>query len=82
MNIVFSSGETIHDKARIWRTRHALLSGLHDKLLTGSDGHLYRHASSDVFYDDDNDMKPVHETQTSHTNVFAEGFIKFIKSDS
>ncbi|RXN05320.1 rho GTPase-activating protein 6-like isoform X1 [Labeo rohita] len=26
--------ETIHDKARIWRTRHALLSGLHDKLLT------------------------------------------------
>uniref|UniRef100_A0A8C1AS88 Rho GTPase activating protein 6 n=1 Tax=Cyprinus carpio carpio TaxID=630221 RepID=A0A8C1AS88_CYPCA len=32
-----------------------------------------QHASSDVFYDDDNDMKPVHETQTSHTNVFAEG---------
>ncbi|XP_052421062.1 rho GTPase-activating protein 6 isoform X1 [Carassius gibelio] len=68
-----SAGETIHDKACIWRTRHALLSGLHDKLLTGSDGHLYKRASSDVFYDDDNDMEPVHETQMSHTNVFAEG---------
>ncbi|XP_058644236.1 rho GTPase-activating protein 6 isoform X2 [Onychostoma macrolepis] len=66
------AGETIHDKARIWRTRHALLSGLHDKLLTGSDGHLYKRASSDVFYDDDNDTKPVHETQTSHTNIAAE----------
>ncbi|XP_016367119.1 rho GTPase-activating protein 6-like isoform X1 [Sinocyclocheilus rhinocerous] len=66
------AGETIHDKARIWRTRHALLSGLHDKLLTGSDGHLYKRASSDVFYDDDNDMKPVHEMQTSYTNVTAE----------
>ncbi|KAL1267351.1 hypothetical protein QQF64_032714 [Cirrhinus molitorella] len=64
--------ETIHDKARIWRTRHALLSGLHDKLLTGSDGHLYKRASSDVFYDDDIDTKPVHETQASRTNVPAE----------
>uniref|UniRef100_A0A673JW65 Rho GTPase-activating protein 6-like n=1 Tax=Sinocyclocheilus rhinocerous TaxID=307959 RepID=A0A673JW65_9TELE len=39
---------------------------------SGSDGHLYKRASSDVFYDDDNDMKPVHEMQTSYTNVTAE----------
>ncbi len=36
MNVVFSSGETIHDTTRIWRTQHALLSGLHDQLLTGT----------------------------------------------
>ncbi|XP_048050824.1 rho GTPase-activating protein 6 isoform X2 [Megalobrama amblycephala] len=63
------SGEMLHDKARIWRTRHTLLSGLHDKLLTGSDGNLYKRASSDVFYDDDSDAKPVLETQESRTNV-------------
>lgn len=53
-----SSGETLHEKASIWRTRHTLLSGLHDKLLTGSDGHLYKRVSSGVFYDDDSDAKP------------------------
>ncbi len=39
---------------------------------SGSDGHLYKRASSDVFYDDDNDTEPVHETQTSLTNITAE----------
>ncbi|KAL0185054.1 hypothetical protein M9458_020750, partial [Cirrhinus mrigala] len=37
-----------------------------------SDGHLYKRASSDVFYDDDSDAKPVHDTQTARTNVPAE----------
>lgn len=63
------SGEAVHEKARIWRTRHALLSGLHDKLLTGSDGILYKRVSSDVFYDDDGDAKPVCETPASRTNA-------------
>ncbi|XP_077073020.1 rho GTPase-activating protein 6 [Siphateles boraxobius] len=63
------SGETLHEKASIWRTRHTLLSGLHDKLLTGSDGHLYKRVSSDVFYDDDSDAKPALETQTSRSIV-------------
>ncbi|XP_052462972.1 rho GTPase-activating protein 6 [Carassius gibelio] len=66
------TGETVHDKAHIWRTRQALLSGLHDKLLTGSDGHLYKRASSEVFCYDDSDTKPVHETQVSRTIVPAE----------
>lgn len=39
---------------------------------SGSDGHLYKRASSDVFYDDDNDTEPVHEMQTSHTNITTE----------
>uniref|UniRef100_A0A8C1MA07 Rho GTPase activating protein 6 n=1 Tax=Cyprinus carpio TaxID=7962 RepID=A0A8C1MA07_CYPCA len=37
-----------------------------------SDGHLYKRASSEVFYADDSDTKPVHETQASRTNVTAE----------
>ncbi|KAK7169616.1 hypothetical protein R3I93_005563 [Phoxinus phoxinus] len=58
------SGETLQEKARIWRARHTLLSGLHDKLLTGSDTHLYKRGSSDVFYDDDRDANPALETPT------------------
>ncbi|XP_067300820.1 rho GTPase-activating protein 6 isoform X2 [Pseudorasbora parva] len=61
------SGETVHEQARIWRTRHTLLAGLHDKLLTGSDGVLYKRVSSDVFYDDDNDAKPAPITASRRT---------------
>lgn len=35
----------------------------------GSDGNLYKRASSDVFYDDDSDGKPVLETRESRMNV-------------
>ncbi|XP_056321958.1 rho GTPase-activating protein 6 isoform X2 [Danio aesculapii] len=60
------SGESLHDEAHVWRTRHTLLTGLHDKLLTGSDGNLYKRASSEVFYDDNCDAKP--EMQSSSSN--------------
>lgn len=66
------SGESLHDEAHVWRTRHTLLTGLHDKLLTGSDGNLYKRASSDVFYDDDRDAKPemqISNHQTPHRPI-------------
>lgn len=43
------NAETVHEKASVWRSRHAaLLSGVHDKLLTGSDGNLYKRVSSEA----------------------------------
>nr|XP_055071290.1 rho GTPase-activating protein 6 [Misgurnus anguillicaudatus] len=43
------NGEMLDENAGVWRRRSAaLLSGVHDKLLTGSDGNLYKRVSSET----------------------------------
>ncbi|XP_042620399.1 rho GTPase-activating protein 6-like [Cyprinus carpio] len=64
------AGETICDEARIWRTRQALLSGLHDKLLTGSDGHLYKRESCEFSYVTAECEACLHPVASRHQTAF------------